>query len=232
MLQIEQFRYGDNLAYLLYGQREAMAIDGGAWQEILAFLEKHHLTLKWVTNTHRHYDHTPGDEHLLKKTTAVYLDCKAFQDDEKILLDGEPVVVYRTPGHSVDSVCFHAGNNLIAGDTLFNATVGNCFTGDLKGFFNSVKRLMALPDETRVFAGHDYVRDSLAFARHLEPRNQDIEIFRQGYDPEFVYSTLAEERKVNPYLRFNEAPIVQLIKSRNLPHATEWERWQSLMTID
>lgn len=232
MLNIEQFRYGDNLAYLLYGKTEAIAIDGGAWQEILSFLKQHHLTLRYVTNTHLHYDHTPGNDSLLEKTKAEFLDCTTLADNEEIFVDGEPVVVYRTPGHSKDSICFHAGNNLVTGDTLFNATVGNCFTGDLKGFFNSIKRLMALPDDTRIFAGHDYVRDSLAFAKHLEPQNKDIERFRQSCDPDFLYSTLAEERKINPYLRFNEPPILKLIQDRHLPHATEWERWQSLMAIE
>ncbi|NMC90110.1 MAG: hydroxyacylglutathione hydrolase [Smithella sp.] len=231
-MRIEQFRYGDNLAYLLYGKTEAMAIDGGAWQEILSFLERHTLSLRYVANTHRHYDHTPGDDHLLAKTNAAFLDCRTLADQERFLLDGEPVVVYRTPGHSEDSICFHAGNDLITGDTLFNATVGNCFTGDLRGFFESIRRLMALPDNTRIFAGHDYVRDSLAFARLLEPDNPEIERFRQICDPYFLHSTLAQEKKMNPYLRFNEAPIVRLLQERNLPRATEWERWQSLMTIE
>jgi hydroxyacylglutathione hydrolase len=232
MLNIEQFRFGDNLAYLLYGSKEAMAIDGGAWQEILAFLDQHHLALKYVTNTHRHYDHTPGDDHLLKKTKAHFLDCTILADNENILIDGDPVVVYRTPGHSKDSICFHTGNNLITGDTLFNGTIGNCFSGDLRGFFESIQRLMALPDDTRIFAGHDYVRDSLAFAKHLEPQNQDIERYRQSYDPDFLYSTMAEERKINPYLRFNEAPLLKLIQQNGLPQATDWERWQSLMSIE
>ena len=232
MLNIEQFRYGDNLAYLVYGEKEALAIDGGAWQEILAFLDQQGLTLKFVANTHRHYDHTPGDDHLLKRTKAKFLDCTTLADLDQILIDAEPVVVYRTPGHSLDSICFHTGNNLITGDTLFNGTIGNCFSGDLKGFFNSLKRLMALPDDTRVFAGHDYVRDSLAYAEHLDPENQDIARFRQSYDPDFLYSTMAEERKINPYLRFNEEPILTLIKDKGLPHATDWERWQSLMSIE
>ncbi len=232
MLNIEQFRYGDNLAYLLYGKKEAIAIDGGAWQEILSFLDQFQLTLKYVTNTHRHHDHTPGDDHLLRKTQARFLDCTRFADNEKILIDDEEITVYRTPGHSKDSICFHAGNNLITGDTLFNGTVGNNFSGNLRGFFESIKRLMALPDDTRVFAGHDYVRDSLAFAKHLEPHNTDIERFRQTCDPHFLYSTMAEEKKINPYLRFNEEPILQLIQTHGLPHATEWERWQSLMSIE
>ncbi len=232
MLNIEQFRYGDNFAYLLYGTKEAMAVDGGAWQEILGFLEKYNLTLKYVTNTHRHFDHTPGDEHLLAKTGAKYLNCTRFADNEKIVLDDGEVVVYRTPGHSRDSVCFHTSDILITGDTLFNGTVGNCFSGDLQGFFNSIVRLMALPDEARVFAGHDYVRDSLAFARHLEPQNKDIEDFMENHEPGFLFSTMAQERRINPYLRFNEKPVIELIKSRRLPHATAWERWHSLMTME
>lgn len=232
MLQLEQFRYGDNLAYLLYGKTQALTVDGGAWLEILTFLDQHDLQLKYVTNTHRHYDHTPGDDHLLKKTKADFLDCTTLADNAEIFVDQAPVTVYRTPGHSADSVCFHQGINLITGDTLFNATIGNCFTGDLQGFFNSIQRLMALPDETRIFAGHDYILESLAFARHLEPQNEDIERFRQSCDPDLIYSTLACERKINPYLRFNEEPIIRLIKKHNLPCATEWERWQSLMKID
>ena len=232
MLNIEQFRYGDNLAYLLYGKTEAMAVDGGAWQEILAFLKQYHLALKYVTNTHRHHDHTPGDDQLLKKTKAKFLDCTKLADHQEVIIDGEPVVVYRTPGHSRDSICFHTGHNLITGDTLFNGTIGNNFSGDPKGFFKSILRLMALPGDTRVFAGHDYVSDSLAFARQLEPQNKDIDRFRESCDPNFLYSTIACEKKINPYLRFNEEPIVKLIKDRGLPSATEWERWQSLMSID
>ncbi|OGP90063.1 MAG: hydroxyacylglutathione hydrolase [Deltaproteobacteria bacterium RBG_19FT_COMBO_43_11] len=232
MLNIEQFRYGDNLAYLVYGETEAMAIDGGAWQEILAFLESNNLSLKFVTNTHQHYDHTPGNEHLLRKTKAKFLNSSTLTDNQEIFIDGEAVVVYRTPGHTNDSICFHAGSALISGDTLFNGTIGNCFSGNLKNFYLSIKRLMALPDETIIYAGHDYVRDSLAFARHLEPENIDIDTFWNSYDPDNVSSTMAEERRINPYLRFNEEPIIKLLQKNGLPLSTEWERWKSLMSIE
>jgi hydroxyacylglutathione hydrolase len=43
---------------------------------------------------------------------------------------------------------------------------------------------------------------------------------------------MADERRINPYLRFNEEPIVKLLKKKNLPYATEWERWKSLMSIE
>jgi hydroxyacylglutathione hydrolase len=232
MLNIEQFRYGDNLAYLVFGNKEAMAIDGGAWQEILAFLETHNLTLKFVTNTHQHYDHTSGNDQLLRKTKAKYLNSATLTNNQEIIIDGDTVVVYRTPGHTSDSICFHTGTILVTGDTLFNGTVGNCFSGDQKSFYQSIQRLMTLSDDTKIYAGHDYIRDSLAFARHLEPDNKEIDRFWNSYDPDCVYSTLAEERKINPYLRFNEEPIINLLKENNLRHATEWERWASLMSIE
>jgi hydroxyacylglutathione hydrolase len=233
MLNIEQFRYGaDNFSYLIYGKKQALAIDGGAWEEILSLLEQNNLVLSSVTNTHQHMDHTSGNDELLRATKARFLDFADITDNKEITISGEKIVVYRTPGHSADSVCFYTGKYLVSGDTLFNGTVGNCFTGDQKGFYQSIKRLMALSDETIVYAGHDYVRDSLAFARHLEPDNNDIEIFRKSYDANHVFSTMAEERRINPYLRFNEEPIIKLLKAKWLPCATEWERWQSLMSIE
>ena len=232
MLNIEQFRYGDNLAYLIFGKTEAMAIDGGAWQEIITFLETYNLKLKFVTNTHQHYDHTSGNEQLLRKTKTHFLSSSNLTDNQEITIDGEAVVVYQTPGHTSDSICFHTGNILVTGDTLFNGTIGNCFSGNQQSFYQSIKRLMSLPDETKVYAGHDYIRDSLAFTRHLEPDNKEIDRFWNSYDPDCVYSTLSEERKINPYLRFNEEPIINLLKANNLPHATEWERWTSLMSIE
>ena len=233
MLNIEQFRYGtDNFAYIIHGEKQAMAIDGGAWREILSFLKNKNLSLEFVTNTHSHYDHTPGNNHLLKASRTNFLNSATLPDNHKIMIDGETILVYRTPGHTDDSVCFHTGNSLITGDTLFNGTVGNCFSGNQKNFYLSIKRLMALSDETIIYAGHDYVRDSLAFARHLEPDNKYIDRFLNSYNHDHVYSTIADERRINPYLRFNEKTIVNLLNGNNLPSATEWERWESLMSIE
>jgi len=234
MLKVEQFRYGtDNFAYLIHGNEQAIAIDGGAWKEILSFLKQNILSLSIVTNTHSHFDHTSGNEHLLKATGAKFLSPSVLTDNHEIIIEGEKVTVYRTPGHTDDSVCFHTGNFLFSGDTLFNATIGNCFSGNLKNFYLSIKRLMSLPDETIIYAGHNYVDASLSFARHLEKSNKDIDSFHHTYNSQnTLYSTMAEERKMNPYLRFNEDSIIGILKKNNLPHSTEWERWNSLMSIE
>jgi hydroxyacylglutathione hydrolase len=233
MLKVKQFRYGvDNLGYLIYGTESGMAVDGGAADGILAFLGEHRLTLKYVANTHDHQDHTIGNEALLAATHARLLSRADLPDGGQIALDGGKIRIIHTPGHTEESRSFHIDKILLGGDTLFNGTIGNCFSGDLEGFYHSIRKLMELPDETIVYAGHDYVKASMAFARRLEPGNRAIGAFLRRYDPKHVFSTVAEERRINPYLRFNEPAIVKLLAKLRLPRETEWERWHSLMSIE
>lgn len=232
-LAVEQFRYSfDNLGYLIFGDRTAMAVDGGAVEDILSFLEKRRLELRWVVNTHSHYDHTSGNEALLKYSRARFIDCAALAVLGRLELEGKIIQVYATPGHTRDSICFHTDTILLTGDTLFNGTVGNCFSGDIHSFYSSIRKILTLPPETVIYAGHDYVRDSLAMARHLEPDNPAIDDFLSVYDPNHVYSTLADELRINPYLRFNEGRIVRLLREMELPRGTEEERWKSLMSLE
>ncbi|MDO8721766.1 MAG: hydroxyacylglutathione hydrolase C-terminal domain-containing protein [Syntrophales bacterium] len=233
MLQVKQFRYAaDNLGYLIYGNSYALAIDGGASEKIISFLKTMGLNLLFVANTHTHPDHTTGNSALVKKTKARLLIYSDLPDNGGIELEGRRIHIYHTPGHSYDSLCFHIENVLITGDTFFNGTIGNCFTGDIRAFYLSIKRIMSLPGNTIIYAGHDYLRDAMAFAKHLEPNNGDIDIFLENYDPGHVYSTLQDEMKVNPYLRFNDEKMIAVLRKKGLPCDTEWERWQALMSLE
>jgi len=231
-MKIEQFRYGkDNLAYLVYARRTAIAVDGGAVDEILAFLRDRRLRLAAVVNTHGHPDHTVGTEELVRRTGAEYMHNGRLRTDGLICLDDETVRVLHTPGHTLDSLTFVAENALITGDTLFNATVGNCFSGDLAAFYASIEALLRFKDETRIYAGHDYLRESIAFARSLEPQNPNLAPYLARYRPEHVFSTLGEERRVNPYLRFNEPALVAVMRQRGLAVDTPYQRWVAVMSI-
>jgi hydroxyacylglutathione hydrolase len=232
MLTIRQFRYSsDNLAYIIHGQREAMVIDGGATDEIHSYLSEKGLKLAYVTNTHEHPDHTPGNGSLLEKTGAVAVTPLDAVAKKNMKIEDETIRIFHTPGHSLDSVTFQIGSRIITGDTLFNGTVGNCFTGDLQAFFNSIKKLMSLPGETVVYAGHDYVTYSMAFARIVEPDNSHIDRFLKNYDAAHVFSTLDDEKRINPYVRFNDPDMIQILESKGLPVSTEYERWESIMSL-
>jgi len=229
-LNIKQFRYSsDNLGYLLYADKSAIAIDGGAVDQICSFAGQNGLKIEYVTNTHSHPDHTAGLKSLIGRSGAEYLDHNTLPAKGFIGLAGEKIDVYHTPGHTDDSVTFHAGNFLITGDTLFNGTVGNCFSGDLFAFYNSIVKLISFPEDTIIYAGHDYVEYSMSFARLVEPGNREIGSFLKKYNPDHVFSRLEDELKVNPYLRFNDPAMISLLKEKGLPVLTEFERWESLM---
>ena len=231
-MKIKQFFYGsDNLGYLLHTDACALAIDGGAVDDIVAFVHHRHLRLNQVTHTHGHDDHTSGTRRLAELVGADYLDHRAFADGQIIDVGGEPIAVRRTPGHTVDSVTFAADDFLVTGDTLFNGTVGNCFSGDLNAYYRSILLLMTYPGNTRIYAGHDYVDESLAFAWHLTPTNRAIDAYAARYDKNHVVSTLDDELAVNPYLRFNDPQIIALLESKGLPTETEYQRWQGVMSL-
>jgi hydroxyacylglutathione hydrolase len=233
MLKVQQFRYNsDNLSYLVYGEKHAIAIDGVASNKILTFIKNQNLNLLFVTNTHGHPDHTSGNSSLLNESAAILLRYEEIVHIGIIELEGQKIIVINTPGHTNDSVCFYFNNILITGDTLFNGTVGNCFSGSLEKYYYSIRKIMDLNEDTVIYAGHDYVKDSMCFSKKLEPDNVFIENFLKKYNPDHPVSTLKEEKKVNPYLRFNESIIIDILKRNGLPCDTELQRWLSLMKIE
>ena len=161
-------------------------------------------TLKYVVNTHAHADHTCGNRAVLSKTGAklvIHEDDanqmtsgknKAFslalgkkpspkpdmlvKDGDSLAIGKETLQVIHTPGHSPGSMCLHGTGNLFTGDTLFVGAVGRTDLGggDLGTLLLSVKKLLSLPPETKVWPGHNY-----------------------GETPT---STLAHERDTNPYI--------------------------------
>ncbi len=88
-MNIKQFRYSaDNLGYLLYGERSALVIDGGAVEEILSFADKYKIQIKYAANTHSHPDHTLGTDKLINRTGALYLENKILRKNNIIEYGG------------------------------------------------------------------------------------------------------------------------------------------------
>ena len=230
-LQVKQFRYSsDNLGYLICSDQNAVAVDGGAVEDILSFLKSNNISLKYVINTHSHGDHTIGNQQLLKNTDAEFIDYQTLKDNG-LKLDNVPVDIFETPGHTSDSLVLKIGLNLLTGDTLFIGKVGRCFTRDLNGFLDSIKLIMEFPDNCIIYPGHDYVLEYMDFVRKLDPDNRNIEKVEANYNPVCIQSVLGVEKKINPFLRINDRRIISILEKRGLPVKTEYDRWKSMFTM-
>ena len=107
---------------------------------------------------------------------------------------------------------------LFCGDTLFNAGAGNCHNGGDPGLLYEtfVNQLARLPDHTRVYPGHEYMARNLAFTLDREPGNSDAAhalASARAHDPANArVTTMAEEKRVNAFLRLQNPEIIQRLR--------------------
>ena len=158
-----------NFSYLVAvdSLKEAVVVDPGTNPgEVLRFIENNGFKLRYIINTHDHFDHTGGNALLSKSTgakIAMHENARSrhdidLRDGDVLSLGSLLLMIIHTPGHTRDSICIHVGNELITGDTLFVGKVGGTGYGqDALDEYNSLhEKLMKLPPETRVWPGHDY----------------------------------------------------------------------------
>jgi glyoxylase-like metal-dependent hydrolase (beta-lactamase superfamily II)/rhodanese-related sulfurtransferase len=158
--------------------------------ETAALLEREGLRPAWIVDTHTHADHLSAGPALAERTGAPYAlhessGCARPHErlrDGQILEAGDlRVEVLHTPGHTADSVTLHSGRDLLTGDFLFLAQDGagrlDLPGGDAGAHWDSLRRLAALEDGTRVLPGHDYAGlddSTLGVERVRNPRFQEI----------------------------------------------------------
>ncbi|OGU54189.1 MAG: MBL fold metallo-hydrolase [Ignavibacteria bacterium RBG_13_36_8] len=190
-----------NFGYLIADEKTKLAviIDPSYSPEMICgFAKDNDYEIKYILNTHDHYDHTNGNtiaEKLTGTRALTFGDTDPFTGQEisdgVILPLGElQIKIIHTPGHTMDSICIYIGDAVFTGDTLFVGKVGGTGYGkDAEQEYNSLhNKLMKLPDSTRVFPGHNV-----------------------GTAPE---STIENERKTNPFfLQPNFEAFIELKKN-------------------
>lgn len=158
-----------NFSYIIADETtcEAAVIDpASSPDEELSVLKQRGLTLKYIINTHDHFDHTGGNVFLAERTGAKIAmhesarsHCDIGMGDGDVLLLGSlGLKIIHTPGHTYDSICILVEKELVTGDTLFVGKVGGTGYGsDARDEYDSLhNKLMTLPADTRVWPGHDY----------------------------------------------------------------------------
>lgn len=188
----------DNYIYLICGAGEAACVDPAEAGVILRELEQRSLKLTHILITHDHHDHVAGVPELQKKTGA-----KVVTGGDPFHAVGVEFEILQTPGHTVSHISFYGRDAgiLFCGDTMFCAGCGRLFGLPPALMFNSLKKLAALPDDTKVYCGHEYTRDNLRFAASVEPQNENVARRLRELRTPSVPSTIGLENETNPFVR-------------------------------
>lgn len=215
-----------------------LAIDAPDAAALTAALEQRGWNLTDIFITHHHADHTGGIA-ALKERFSCRVTGPAGEADriagldrivgEKTPLDfaGQDVRVIETPGHTLGHIVYHfPGDDLaFTGDTLFAMGCGRIFEGDPESMWAGLEKLLALPDATTIYCGHEYTLANGRFALTVEPENEALKMrmahvtaLRAENKPTLP-TTLAEEKATNPFLRTQSSAIRARL---GLERAPDW----------
>ncbi len=212
----------DNYSYLIIDEEKNIScvVDPSEHRPIEEYLDKNNINLKFILNTHHHFDHVGGNNRLKEKYKCKIV---GFANDKgripgiDVLLDDGEIWMYENfvakvlhvPGHTLGHICFHFFKDKIVftGDTLFSLGCGRIFEGTNEQMFNSLKILKKLPSDTKVFCGHEYTLQNSNFCIANDPNNKRlkdkiIQIKRKlQKNIPTVPSTIKEELECNIFLR-------------------------------
>lgn len=213
--------FNDNYIWLLHHGREAVVIDPGQSAPVADYLLEHDLVLAQIWVTHYHADHTGGIADLQQ----AYPECRVLGAADIVAVtdqvgEGDVIAwqqwradVWHTAGHTAQHLCFllHDGaqSHLFCGDTLFSAGCGRVFPESRpEWLYASLQRIARLPDDVLLYPAHEYTASNLRFAAHVEPDNVHISAAQvQAACTPTLPTTLAHEKRINPFLRVHENAI-------------------------
>ena len=176
----------DNYSYLIIDEdkQEACVVDPSEAKPIINYLSDKNINLKYILNTHHHYDHIGGNTELKKKFGSVVLgfngDAKRIPEIDILLKDNEiwnsgnfKAKIFHIPGHTTGHICFYFfdENLLFTGDTLFSLGCGRIFEGTYEQMFNSLNKIKELPKNTEIYCGHEYTLQNGNFCLANDPDN-------------------------------------------------------------
>ena len=212
---------------------EALAIDPLDHVKCLAAAKARGWQITQILNTHEHGDHTGGNAAVVAATGAkVIAHHRAgarIPGLNRGVTAGDVIKVGKrvelecmdTPGHTMCHICLRAHGDesaLFCGDTLFNAGAGNCHNGGHPNeLYNTfANQLAKLPDNTKIYPGHDYIANNLGFTLDSEPDNAKAKAMLPQMETQnpahALVTTLALEKEINTFFRLTSPSVIKRLR--------------------
>jgi hydroxyacylglutathione hydrolase len=225
----------DNFGYLIHDpETDATAsVDAPEAAPIIRQLETEGWQLTEILITHHHHDHVGGVAELKQKygcrVVAPHDRAAKIADVDQRVAHGDIVKVgnllarvLETPGHTLDhiSYVFDSEKALFAADTLFSIGCGRVFEGTYPMMWDSLLKLRALPDDFRLYCGHEYTASNVKFALSVEPDNEALkaraeEVTRlRAANQATIPTLLGDEKKANVFLRADDPAVAAKLRMK------------------
>ena len=235
-----------NIMYVIeYNNNKAICIDPTRADMLLKFLKEKNLQVTHVINTHEHFDHTAGNSDIVENFSCEVLAherakeripklSRTLKRDDILNLDENSYLkVIDIPGHTyahIGLLLFEKAKctAVFTGDTLFNAGVGNCHSGDVNTLFNTINDIFTkLEDDVSVYPGHDYYENNIAFTKQYEPSNKSADTILKEYrkmleEGKIRVADMGDERKINTFLRLNSNSLKENLMLEFSDETSKW----------
>ena len=212
----------DNYSYLIIDKdkNDACVVDPSEAKPVINFIEKENINLKYILNTHHHFDHIGGNIELKEKYDSIVIGYKhdaeripeinvLVEDNQIWKEDNFEAKIIHIPGHTTGHIAFYFFNEKIifTGDTLFSLGCGKIFEGTYKEMFESLSKIKNLPEDTKIYCGHEYTLQNSKFCIKHDPQNQDLQNKITKINEKLknnvptIPSILKDEKECNIFLR-------------------------------
>ena len=211
----------DNYVWLIHDAKsgETAAVDPSVADPVLVAAKAQGLRITQVLNTHWHPDHTGGNDEIRDATGCTITgpaEAERVSRMDRIVREGDRIqvgaseaIIWDIPAHTAGHIALYFEDDgvIFVGDTMFAMGCGRLFEGTAEQMYANMQRMAALPDDVRIYCGHEYTLANARFAAHVDPDNADVlrrleRVSAQRAAGEITLpTTVADERATNPFVR-------------------------------